>query len=96
LFLEEMKKRGVSMKILRRLAFIFILSLLPAYAHSQNLGDLRISLIDGDVQIRTEDTGDWVPASINMPLREDSKTTRISNKEEKGWGNLKSEQDIPS
>jgi hypothetical protein len=70
LFLEEMKKRGVSMKILRRLAFIFILSLLPAYAHSQNLGDLRISLIDGDVQIRTEDTGDWVPASINMPLRD--------------------------
>jgi hypothetical protein len=70
LFLEEMKKGGVSMKILRRLAFIFILSLLPAYAHSQNLGDLRISLIDGDVQIRTEDTGDWVPASINMPLRD--------------------------
>jgi len=58
------------MKILKLLAYIFILSLLPVYAHSQNLGDLRISLIGGDVQIRTEDTGDWVPASINMPLRD--------------------------
>ena len=29
---------------------------------------MRISLIDGDVQIKTEDTEEWVPASINMPL----------------------------
>lgn len=84
------------MKILKPLAFIFILSFLPVYAQSQNLGDLRISLIGGDVQIRIEDTGDWAPACINMPLREDPKTTGISNKEEKRWGNLKSEQDIPS
>jgi hypothetical protein len=26
--------------------------------------------MDGDVQIRTEDTEEWVPASINMPLRD--------------------------
>jgi len=34
------------------------------------LGAMRISLLDGDVQIKTEETGDWVPASINMPLRD--------------------------
>jgi hypothetical protein len=44
------------------------LFLLPAYTHASDLGDLRISLIDGDVQIKTIDTGDWVPASINAPL----------------------------
>jgi hypothetical protein len=58
------------MKVFKFLMIISILFLFPAYSHSQNLGDLRISLIDGDVQIRTEDTGDWIPASINMPLRE--------------------------
>jgi hypothetical protein len=34
------------------------------------LGSIRLSLIDGDVQIRTEDTEEWVPASINMPLKD--------------------------
>ena len=58
------------MKIFKFLMIISILFLFPAYSHSQNFGDLRISLIDGDVQIRTEDTGDWVPASVNMPLRD--------------------------
>jgi hypothetical protein len=58
------------MKIFKFLTIISILFLVPAYSHSQNFGDLRISLIDGDVQIRTEDTGDWVPASVNMPLRD--------------------------
>lgn len=58
------------MKIFKFLILISILLLFPAYSHSQNLGSLRISLIDGDVQIRTQDTGDWVPASINMPLRD--------------------------
>jgi hypothetical protein len=42
---------------------------LPSYAVADDLGELRISLIDGDVQIITEDTREWVPATINMPLR---------------------------
>jgi hypothetical protein len=56
------------MKILKFIVLISILFFIPAYSYSSNLGELRISLIDGDVQIRTEDTEDWVPASINMPL----------------------------
>jgi len=56
------------MKILRFIVLIFILFLFPTRSYSSDLGSLRISLINGDVQIRTEDTEDWVPASINMPL----------------------------
>jgi hypothetical protein len=58
------------MKIFRFLVLLSLLCVLPGLSYSGELGDLRISLIDGDVQINTEDTGDWVPASINMPLQE--------------------------
>ena len=58
------------MKTFKVIMLISSLLLFPVFSHSQTLGDVRISLIDGDVQIRTEDTDDWVPASINMPLRE--------------------------
>ena len=51
-----------------------VLILLPAFSYPQprpeTLGFLRVSLIEGDVQINTADTEDWVPASINMPLRD--------------------------
>jgi len=58
---------------MKRLITIFLLSLilLPAVcASASDLGGMRFSFIRGDVQVRTEDTVDWVPASINMPLRE--------------------------
>jgi hypothetical protein len=47
-----------------------VLILLPTLSYPATLGYLRISLIEGDVQINTEDTGDWVPASLNMPLKD--------------------------
>jgi hypothetical protein len=56
------------MKILKHIMILFLLLLLPAYSYPSTLGSLHISLIEGDVQIRMEDTGEWVPASINMPL----------------------------
>ena len=58
------------MKIVKFLAFPLILFFIPVYSFSSSLEFLHISLIAGDVQIRTEDTEEWVPASINMPLRE--------------------------
>jgi len=62
---------------MKRLITIFLLSLilLPAVcASASDLGGMRFSFIRGDVQVMTEDTGDWVPASINMPLREGDRT----------------------
>jgi hypothetical protein len=56
------------MKILKYLILAFMLLSFPAYSQGSTLGSLRISLIEGDVQVKTEDTGEWVPASINMPL----------------------------
>jgi hypothetical protein len=56
------------MKILKCVILAFMLLSFPAYSSGSTLGSLRISLIEGDVQVRTEDTGEWVPASINMPL----------------------------
>lgn len=48
-----------------------IFSLIPAsYGYASKLDQMHISLIRGDVQIKTDDTADWVAASINMPLRE--------------------------
>lgn len=58
------------MKNLLIIYFAFIFFILPASGYPYEPGDLRISLLEGDVQIRTEDTSEWVPASINMPLRD--------------------------
>jgi hypothetical protein len=57
---------------MKTLKWVIIISLflLPTIAYPSTLGSLRISLIQGDVQVRTEDTKEWVPASINMPLVE--------------------------
>ncbi len=57
------------MKVKFWIIVLFIL-FLPVPSFSSNLDLLRISLIEGDVQIRTEETQDWVQASINMPLKE--------------------------
>ena len=58
------------MKILKAVMLVVVLLLVPAYALSANLGYMRISLIEGDVQIKTPDAGDWGYASINTPLVE--------------------------
>ncbi|MDA8084022.1 MAG: FecR domain-containing protein [Nitrospiraceae bacterium] len=49
---------------------LMVVLLAPALAVASQLGDLRVSLISGDVQFRNEDTGGWVPLSVNTPLRE--------------------------
>jgi hypothetical protein len=58
------------MKILKYVILAFLILSFPAYSSGSTLGSLRISLIEGDVQVKPEDTGEWVPASINMPLTE--------------------------
>ncbi len=58
------------MKILKTVMIATILLFVPAFAFSSELGYMRISLIEGDVQIKTPDAGEWGLASINGPLSE--------------------------
>ncbi|OPY80405.1 MAG: hypothetical protein A4E65_01515 [Syntrophorhabdus sp. PtaU1.Bin153] len=44
--------------------------LAPLLAYGAGSGDVNLRFIQGDVQIKTEDTQDWVPAAINVPLFE--------------------------
>lgn len=58
------------MKTLKIIFLVIAVLALPGYAHALELGSARISFLDGDVQMRTADTGDWVAAAINTPLDE--------------------------
>jgi hypothetical protein len=53
----------------RLLSAIFLLCL-PVFCHAAELGAARFSLIKGDVQVFTEDTQEWVAATVNFPLKE--------------------------
>ena len=46
------------------------LLLFPAASNAEVLGAMRVRLILGDVQVKIADTGEWAPASVNMPLVE--------------------------
>ncbi|MBI5102849.1 MAG: FecR domain-containing protein [Nitrospirae bacterium] len=58
------------MKSLRSLMLLLMMVFVPSMVFAAGLGELRVSLLEGDVQFWNEDTGEWVAASINMPLRE--------------------------
>jgi hypothetical protein len=64
------EKERSTMKRLQMMLLIGLFLVPPLCADASELGGMRFSFIRGDVQVRTEDTQDWVPASINMPLRE--------------------------
>jgi len=44
--------------------------LYPAVSGAEVLGAIRVRLVSGDVQVKIAETGEWVPASVNMPLVE--------------------------
>jgi hypothetical protein len=58
------------MKTVRVILLVIAVLLLPGYAHALDLGSVRISYLSGDVQMRTTETADWVPAAVNTPLDE--------------------------
>ncbi|MBN2654237.1 MAG: FecR domain-containing protein [Nitrospirae bacterium] len=57
---------------MKRSAIIVLMSILamPVYIQASDLGNVYISHLEGDVQINTEETGEWIPATLNMPLKE--------------------------
>ncbi len=52
------------------LALVIMVMVIPAAARAEGLGNARLSLVEGDVQIRSEDSSDWLPVSVNMPLQD--------------------------
>lgn len=44
--------------------------LFPIYAFSEDLGFVRLSLTEGEVQVQIKDTTDWSDAAVNLPLYE--------------------------
>jgi hypothetical protein len=66
---EAKKKKTMKTKTATKIFLLFIL-LLPAYAAATGFGELRLSLIEGDVLIRSADTSEWRPAVINFPFRD--------------------------
>lgn len=63
------EKRSPSMKNFKTIVILCML-LLPLPAIAADLGTAEISLIQGDVSIYTEEAGDWLPATLNMPVKE--------------------------
>jgi hypothetical protein len=51
-------------------ALLSVILLFPALVSADDLGLVRLSLIDGDVQALIKDTTDWTDATINLPLNE--------------------------
>jgi hypothetical protein len=52
------------------LATIAAVVLFASVSRAESLGAMRVTIEQGDVQVKIADTGEWVPASVNMPLVE--------------------------
>lgn len=57
----------------RVLLILSVFILIPAVAYSSLKGEIKLSLVEGDVQVRPEGTEEWFPASINTPVLEGDK-----------------------
>jgi len=68
---QKQKKEERVMKHLKEIGVVLMmLFMMPLLANAEGLGNARLSLMDGDVQIKSEDSSEWLPASVNMPLRD--------------------------
>jgi hypothetical protein len=52
------------------ISIVGALLLFPQVSDAQSLGALRVSLLQGDVQVKIAEVEEWVPASVNMSLVE--------------------------
>jgi hypothetical protein len=58
------------MKYLYSFILLAVTILQPVASHASSLGEMRTSLIEGDVQIKIPETGEWAPLAVNTPLLE--------------------------
>ncbi|MGA7104834.1 MAG: DUF6600 domain-containing protein [Candidatus Deferrimicrobiaceae bacterium] len=57
-------------KVIGWVSIVGAFLLLPAVSDAELLGAMRVRLVAGDVQVKIAETGEWAPASVNMPLVE--------------------------
>lgn len=58
------------MNFLARTLLVLTILLFPALSHADLSGLARISLVEGNVQLRGSDAPDWLPVAVNTPLDE--------------------------
>ncbi|HOE17551.1 MAG TPA: FecR domain-containing protein [Syntrophorhabdaceae bacterium] len=58
------------MKHIAALFCIICAIALPLQGYSVDPGEIHLRYLEGDVQVKTGDAKEWLPASINMPLRD--------------------------
>ncbi len=58
------------MRVFGRYLILAFILMFPGVSFADDLGLVRLSLIDGDVQVLIQDTTDWTEATINLPLNE--------------------------
>jgi hypothetical protein len=63
-------KREVPMKIVKTVMIALIVMFVPVAVFAMDMGFMRTSLIEGDVQIKTPESEEWGLASLNGPLAE--------------------------
>jgi len=61
------------MKIRILVLTLLSLGFFAARAFPADLGLVRMGIVQGDVQIYTEEAGDWVPAAVNTPLTQEDR-----------------------
>ena len=57
-------------KVFGWMAIVGAVALSPSNTIAESLGAMRVAIEQGDVQVKIADTGEWVPASVNMPIVE--------------------------
>jgi hypothetical protein len=58
------------MRVFRNVMLFGVFLLYPALACAQDFGQMRLSYLEGDVQVVVKDTTDWTTAAVNLPLAE--------------------------
>jgi hypothetical protein len=57
-------------KVFGWMAIVGAVVLSASISMAESLGAMRVVIEQGDVQVKIADTGEWVPASVNMPIVE--------------------------
>ncbi len=67
----QKNEKGDSMKreLLLKTLTLCLVILFPAWAGAEDLGALRLSQMQGDIQVQSKGSTEWFPAAINLPVQ---------------------------